>query len=70
LFSLPAKDRLVDVFIIAGSENLRREDRPFPCLFAKTVIIHNGRIIEQGTHAELIAKQGMYYDLYRTGFKD
>jgi ABC-type multidrug transport system fused ATPase/permease subunit len=36
----------------------------------RIVVIHDGRIIEQGTHAELIAKQGMYYDLYRTGFKD
>ena len=36
----------------------------------RIVVIHDGRIIEQGTHAELIAKQGMYYDLYRTGFKE
>jgi ATP-binding cassette subfamily B multidrug efflux pump len=36
----------------------------------RIVVIHDGKIIEQGTHAELIAKQGMYYDLYRTGFKD
>ncbi len=36
----------------------------------RIVVIHDGQIIEQGTHTELIAKQGMYYDLYRTGFKD
>lgn len=36
----------------------------------RIVVIHDGRTVEQGTHAELIAKQGMYYDLYRTGFKE
>jgi ATP-binding cassette subfamily B protein/subfamily B ATP-binding cassette protein MsbA len=36
----------------------------------RIVVIHDGRIIEQGTHAELIAKQGMYYDLYQTGFQE
>jgi ABC-type multidrug transport system fused ATPase/permease subunit len=36
----------------------------------KIVVIHDGRIIEQGTHTELLAKQGMYYDLYRTGFQE
>jgi ATP-binding cassette subfamily B multidrug efflux pump len=36
----------------------------------RIVVIHDGKIIEQGTHAELLAKQGMYYDLYRTGFQE
>ena len=36
----------------------------------RIVVIHDGKIIEQGTHADLLAKQGMYYDLYRTGFQD
>jgi ABC-type multidrug transport system fused ATPase/permease subunit len=36
----------------------------------RIVVIHDGRIIEQGTHDELLAQQGMYYDLYRTGFQD
>jgi ATP-binding cassette subfamily B multidrug efflux pump len=36
----------------------------------RIVVIHDGRIIEQGTHAGLLAKQGMYYDLYRTGFQE
>ena len=36
----------------------------------KIVVIHDGKIVEQGTHAELLAAQGMYYDLYRTGFQE
>jgi ATP-binding cassette subfamily B protein/subfamily B ATP-binding cassette protein MsbA len=36
----------------------------------KIVVIHDGRIIEQGTHSELLANQGMYYELYRTGFQE
>jgi ATP-binding cassette subfamily B protein/subfamily B ATP-binding cassette protein MsbA len=36
----------------------------------KIVVIHDGKIIEQGTHTELMANQGMYYDLYRTGFQE
>jgi len=36
----------------------------------KIVVIHDGKIIEQGTHAELLANQGMYYELYRTGFQE
>ncbi|NWG35902.1 MAG: ABC transporter ATP-binding protein [Chloroflexi bacterium] len=36
----------------------------------KIVVIHDGKIIEQGTHNELLAKQGMYYELYQTGFRE
>jgi ATP-binding cassette subfamily B multidrug efflux pump len=36
----------------------------------KIVVIGDGKIIEQGTHTELLAKQGVYYDLYRTGFQE
>jgi ABC-type multidrug transport system fused ATPase/permease subunit len=36
----------------------------------KIVVIHDGKIIEQGTHSELLANQGMYYDLHRTGFQE
>jgi ATP-binding cassette, subfamily B, multidrug efflux pump len=34
------------------------------------VVINDGRIVEQGTHSELLANEGMYYDLYRTGFQE
>ena len=36
----------------------------------KIVVIHDGKIVEQGTHTELLANQGMYYDLYKTGFQE
>jgi ABC-type multidrug transport system fused ATPase/permease subunit len=36
----------------------------------RIVVIHDGKIIEQGTHATLLASLGMYYDLYQTGFQD
>ena len=36
----------------------------------RIVVIHDGRIIEQGTHTELLEKKGYYYELYKTGFQD
>jgi len=36
----------------------------------KIVVIHDGKIVEQGTHTELLANQGMYYELYKTGFQE
>lgn len=34
----------------------------------RILYIHQGRIAEMGTHKELIAKKGMYYQLYRNQF--
>jgi ATP-binding cassette subfamily B protein len=34
------------------------------------VVVHNGQIIEQGTHDELIMQRGYYFELYKTGFQD
>jgi ATP-binding cassette subfamily B protein len=36
----------------------------------KIVVIDDGRVVEAGTHAELIALGGLYSDLYRTQFAD
>lgn len=36
----------------------------------RIVVIDGGRIIEQGTHRELLEKQGYYFELYRTGFQE
>ncbi len=35
----------------------------------RVVVIHDGWIVEQGRHAELLAERGMYYRLYQTGFQ-
>ncbi|MBK8783055.1 MAG: ABC transporter ATP-binding protein [Anaerolineales bacterium] len=36
----------------------------------RIVVIEGGKIAEEGTHSELLAKQGMYYELYKTGFQE
>ncbi len=36
----------------------------------RIVVIEGGVIAEQGTHAELLAKKGKYYKLYKTGFQE
>lgn len=34
------------------------------------LVVNDGKIIEQGTHTELIAKKGAYYNLYTKQFQD
>ena len=34
------------------------------------VVIHDGQIIEQGTHAELLKEKGYYFEMYSTGFQE
>ena len=36
----------------------------------KIVVIDGGKIVEQGKHSELLALQGRYYELYKTGFQE
>ena len=36
----------------------------------RIVVIHDGKIVEEGTHTGLLANQGMYFELYKTGFQD
>ena len=34
------------------------------------LVVKDGKIIEQGTHSELIAKKGAYYNLYTRQFQE
>lgn len=36
----------------------------------RIVVIEGGHIAEQGTHAELLERKGLYYELYKTGFQE
>jgi len=36
----------------------------------RIIVLHKGRIVEEGTHAELLAKAGHYAKLYELQFKD
>jgi ATP-binding cassette, subfamily B, multidrug efflux pump len=36
----------------------------------RILVIEGGRIVEQGTHSELLSQGGVYYQLYRTGFEE
>jgi ATP-binding cassette subfamily B multidrug efflux pump len=36
----------------------------------KIVVVHKGRICEVGTHDELLAQKGIYWNLYQLQYKD
>jgi ATP-binding cassette subfamily B multidrug efflux pump len=36
----------------------------------RIVVIENGRIVEQGSHSELLARGGTYFNLYTMGFEE
>jgi ATP-binding cassette subfamily B protein/subfamily B ATP-binding cassette protein MsbA len=36
----------------------------------RILVIQDGRVVEEGTHNELLARSGVYYQLYRTGFEE
>lgn len=36
----------------------------------RILVIHDGKILEEGTHRQLIAKQGYYYQLYTNQFQE
>lgn len=35
----------------------------------RIIVMHHGKIVEQGTHKELIEKKGIYYNLYKLQFE-
>ena len=35
----------------------------------QVVVLDDGRVVETGTHAELLAADGLYAELYRTQFE-
>jgi ABC-type multidrug transport system fused ATPase/permease subunit len=37
---------------------------------SRVVVLHEGRIVEMGTHDELVERRGMYWDLYTMQFRD
>jgi len=36
----------------------------------RIIVLHRGRIVESGTHAELLARRGVYFRLYELQYKD
>ncbi|MDR1687718.1 MAG: ABC transporter ATP-binding protein/permease [Clostridiales bacterium] len=36
----------------------------------RILLIHDGKVVEEGTHKELLRKKGQYYDLYTNQFKE
>ncbi len=36
----------------------------------RIIVLEKGQIVEQGTHSQLLTHQGLYYQLYQTGFTD
>ena len=36
----------------------------------RIVVIHDGKIIEQGKHNDLLTLKGRYFELYKTGFQE
>ena len=36
----------------------------------RIIVLHKGELFESGTHEELLAAQGMYYNLYQMQYLD
>ena len=56
--------------LLAGRTSLVIAHRLSTILAADQILVlDEGRLVEQGTHAELLAKGGLYADLYETQFR-
>ena len=66
LFSLGFRRRVIDGYImnstIAGTTTIKNADM--------ILVMKDGDIIEQGTHDELLAKNGFYAELYNSQFEE
>ena len=57
--------------VMAGRTSLVIAHRLSTILSADTILVmQEGKLVEQGTHAQLLAKDGLYSTLYETQFKD
>jgi ABC-type multidrug transport system fused ATPase/permease subunit len=36
----------------------------------RIVVLEKGKIVEKGTHSQLLSQEGLYHQLYKTGFTD
>jgi ATP-binding cassette subfamily B protein len=36
----------------------------------RVIVLHKGRVREEGTHAELMARRGVYFKLYELQYRD
>lgn len=54
---LSLKDKTI-IFIVHHMEIVQKMD--------KILVLNNGKIVEQGSHQELIEQKGYYYDLFKT----